>query len=276
MGTSRGTKLVKFHQNRDSTASVTGAQVVRLAAAISTALIWIGTVPATASTCDAEPARERIQTASLNYQRVPFGASRIDPTDTRYAWTSLWGEIRLYDGALVSSIDPALYQITRYTPAYSTGLTHSGRYLVFEPASYADRTIVDIRLAAAPELGGQRPGGSVLMQTRPGIGPFITGYRFQMAEPFGGRDTSLGLWRRTRSSGARTLLVLFTRRSELPGGYETRIVGRSDLAFALISQADTTHGGIWSFTLFTEATCPNAIAMLSYTWALYIPQIGRR
>ena len=70
--------------------------------------------------------------------------------------------------------------------------------------------------------------------------------------------------------------MFFTRQPDLPGGYYTRIVGRSDLAFSLISRTDLMHGGIWGITLFTEAECPNGIAMLDYMWVLYVSDFGRR
>lgn len=239
---------------------------------ISAASIALGAAPALATSCDAGAVREHIKSAGTDYRRVPFTASAIDPADPRYAWTSSWGNLRLERGFMLSSADPALYQIVRYTPVFSTAQIRSGHYLLFEPVSYSNRTVAEIRLAAAPELGGGAPIGTSLTEPRPGIGPAIAGYRFQMAERLGAASRAyLGLWRRTGASGARTLLVLFSRRPNRPDGYETRIVGRSDLAFSLISRTDTFHGGDWSFTLFTEATCPGRIAMLSYLWHLYIP-----
>jgi len=169
-----------------------------------------------------------------------------------------------------------LFQIARYAHVYSTALTRSGHYLLFEPVSYANRTISEIRRTAAPELGGAPAIGSVLTQARTGEGPVIAGYRFQMAERLMGDGQSyLGLWRRRGAVGARTVLVYFSRRPERPGGYETRIVGSSEQAFSLISEAGTLHGGAWSFTLFTEATCPGSIGVLRYVWMLYIPRATR-
>jgi hypothetical protein len=234
-------------------------------------LLYLPSAAASAP-CGTGAEREQVQNAGMDYQRVAFTASAVDTADPRYAWRSSWGNLRLERGFILSSADPALYQIVRYTPVFSTAQIRSGHYLLFEPVSYADRTIAEVRLAAAPELGGGPPIGTSLTEPRPGIGPAIAGYRFQMAERLGAESrTYLGLWRRTGSSGARTLLVLFSRRPNRPDGYETRIVGRSDLAFSLISRTDTFHGGDWSFILFTEATCPGRIAMLSYLWHLYIP-----
>ena len=228
-----------------------------------------------ASTCGAGLARERVLSPGLDYQRIPFAAQAIDPTDRRYAWTNSWGRVQLRHGSLISSADPALYQILRYTPTFSTALIRTGHYLAFEPVSLSDRRIVDIRLAAAPELTGGPSIGASLTQPRPGRGRVISGYRFQMAERLMGSGDSVGLWRNTGLSGARTRWSCSSPRLNRPGEYATRIIGRSDIAFSLISQTNTTHGGIWSFTLFTEAECPNGIAMLNYGWFLYVRDIGR-
>src|SRR3954471_5037136 len=219
--------------------------------------------------------RDHVRRADADYERIRLTVTRIAADDARYAWTSEWGGIRLEGGSALMSADPALYQITRYTHVYSTALTRTGHYLVFEPVSYADRTISEIRVAAAPELGGAPPIGAILTRPLPVEGPVIPGYRFQMAEPLSAEsDAYLGLWRRTRSTGPITLLAYFARRPGRPDGYETRVVGRSERAFSLISESDTMHGGAWSFTLFTEATCPGAIAMLRYVWMLYIPRVS--
>jgi hypothetical protein len=251
------------------------SQTLRLIAWIAATLPGLGAAPAFAAACGTG-ARQRVQGAGLDYQRVPFEASTIDPADLRYAWTNEWGSVRLVRGSLLTSTDPALYQIIRFVPIYSMALTRSGQYLQFDPAWYSDRAIDDVRVAVAPELINRRPIGSMLIRPRPGEGPSIAGYRFQMAERLFGSNDSLGLWRRIRGSGARTLLVLFSRRTGRPNEYTSRIVGRSDLAFSLLSQTESAHGGIWAFTLFTEAPCPNAIAMLSYRWVLHMPGTGRR
>jgi hypothetical protein len=250
------------------------SQILRPALLVAASLIGVGTAPAFASTCGTGAGREQIRGAGLDYQRVPFGASIIDPADSRYAWTSEWGSVRLVRGSLLTSTDPALYQIIRFLPIYSMALTRSGQYLQFDPAWYSDRAIDDIRVAVAPELINRRPIGSMLIQPRPGEGPSIAGYRFQMAERLFGSNDSLGLWRRIRGSGARTLLVHFSRRTDRPDEYTSRIIGRSNLTFSLLSRTESTHGGIWAFTLFTEADCPNRIAMLSYRWVLYVPDLS--
>jgi hypothetical protein len=233
-----------------------------------------GETPAFASACGPE-GRQQVGADGLSYQRVAATIAAVDPADSRYAWQDVWGRIRLDRGSLVSSADPALYQIVRFSPLYSTALTRSGYYLQFDPPLYGDRPIADIRLAAAPELINRRPIGSLLMQPRPGDGPVIAGYRFQMAEPLMGSSDFLGIWRRTGTAGAQSLLVLFSRQPDRPDGYATRLVGRSDLAFSTISQTDSMHGGIWSFTLFTEASCPAGVAMLSYRWVLSVPEVVR-
>jgi len=244
---------------------------LRLARALAIAGVVFAAGPAFAFACPAGPEREAVRDVGIDYERVPFTAAAVDRADPRFAWTNEWGNIALQRGATLSSADPALYQIARYTPVFSTGQTRSGSYLLFVPVSLSDRTLVDIRLAASPELGGGPPIGTSLSEPRPGDGPAIRGYRFQMAEPLpAGGNSYLGLWRRAGRSGARTLLVHFSR-PNARGEYVTRIVGRSDLAFSLISRIDTMHGGDWSFTLFTEADCPGRIEMLSYLWHLYIP-----
>jgi hypothetical protein len=244
---------------------------LRLAAALAIVNIGLAGAPLLASPCTADAGRQQVRAAGTDYERVPFTATAVDRADPRFAWTNEWGNIVLQRGATLSSADPALYQIARYTPVFSTGQTRSGSYLLFVPVSLSDRTLVDIRLAAEPELGGGPPIGTSLSEPRPSDGPAIPGYRFQMAEPLpAGGNSYLGLWRRAGRSGARTLLVHFSR-PNARHDYVTRIVGRSDLAFSLISRIDTLHGGDWSFTLFTEADCPGHIAMLSYLWHLYIP-----
>jgi hypothetical protein len=247
---------------------------LRIAHALALTSIGFAQAPAFASACVAGRGRERLRDAGRDYERIPFTASVIDRRNPRFAWTSEWGNITLERGTILSSTDPALYQIERYTPVFSTGQTRSGSYLLFVPVSLSDRTLVDIRLAAAPELGGGPPIGTSLSEPRPRDGPPIPGYRFQMAEPLpAGGNSYLGLWRRAGRSGARTLLVHFSR-PNARGDYVTRVVGRSDLAFSLLSRIDTLHGGDWSFTLFTEADCPGRIEMLSYLWHLYIPAIA--
>ena len=219
-------------------------------------LLGLGPAPAFAAACGTA-GRERVQGAGLDYQRIAFTASTIDPADPAYAWESLWGRIRLHRGSLISSPDPALRQIIRYAPiSYSTALLRSGHYLHFTEARSEDRTVTDLRLAAAPGLIDLRlPIGTLLMGTRAGSAPAISGYRFQMAERMMGMAGSIGLWRRTGTRGPRTLLVLFSPRTDRTGEQDTRIIGRSDLAFSLISQTDSMHGGIWFFTLFTDAPC---------------------
>lgn len=265
MGGRRGWASVKW---------IYSAGVLRVAFAIGPVALGVGGVPAFASACDSERRREHVLAAGSDYQRITFSASAVEPADGQYAWVSEWGQIRLERGFRIASGDPALYQIVRYTPVYSTALTRSGYYLQFERASSSNRTITDIRLAAAPELTGGPPIGNSLTEPRPGTGPAIAGYRFQMAERLAAESGAyLGLWRRTGAAGSRTLLVHFTRGRRT--GDATRIVGRSDLAFSLISQTDTFHGGDWSFTLFTEGSCPGGIEMLSYSWFLYIPRAVR-
>lgn len=239
-------------------------------------MLGLGAAPAFASACSAA-GRERIQGPGLDYQRIAFTASTIDPADPAYAWESLWGRIGLDSGSLVSTADPAPYQLVQYDPwAYGIGLIRTGQYIQFGPTTHADRTVAEIRLAAAPQMFmAGREIGPPLMRGRPGTGPSIANYRFQMAVPLMGSADALGLWRRTGSTGARTLMVLFSPRRDPPGGYHTRIVGRSNLAFSLISRTWSQHGGDWGFTLITEARCPGPIAILRYGWFLYVPDISR-
>jgi hypothetical protein len=252
------------------------ARSSRLALPLVVASIGFAQAPAFASACEAAAGREQLRDAGRNYERIPFTASVIDRRNPRFAWTSEWGDIRLERGTILSSTDRAIYQIERYMPVFSLGRVGSGQYIHFMPVSSGDRTLVEIRLAAAPLMDDAASIESRLSEPRPRSAPEIPGYRFQMAEDLVGMSrTYLGLWRRTGSSGARTLLVIFSPNRDSPGGYATRIVGRSDLAFSLISQIDTIHGGDWSFTLFTEADCPGRIEMLSYLWHLYIPRTGQ-
>lgn len=238
--------------------------------------IALVSTPAPGAACSIA-GRERVQGAGIDYQRVAFTASAIDPADPHYAWESMWGRIELHRGSLISSPDPAPRQIIRYAPiSYSTALLRSGHYLHFTSARSEDRTITDLRLAAAPGLIDPRlPIGTLLRGPRPGAGPAISGYRFQMAEQMMGMAGSIGLWRRTGTRGPRTLLVLFSPRTDRTGEQDTRIIGRSDLAFSAISQTDSMHGGIWFFTLFTDAPCPRDVAMLTYMWVLYVPDLRR-
>jgi hypothetical protein len=252
------------------------SQTLRLIAWVAAALLSPSQAPAFAAACGTGE-RERVQATGIDYQRILFTASTIDPADPHYAWQSLWGRIELHRGSLISSPDPALRQIIRYAPiSYSTALLRSGHYLQFTEARSEDRTVTDIRLAAAPGLIDPHfPIGTMLTRPRLGTGPAISGYRFQMAEQMMGMAGSIGLWRRTGTRGPRTLLVLYSPRTDRRGEQDTRIIGRSDLAFSAISQTDSMHGGIWSFTLFTEAPCPQAVAMLTYRWVLYIPDLRR-
>jgi hypothetical protein len=224
--------------------------------------------------CDAVASRERIRDSGLDYQRLRFTSSNVAAEAPGYTIVPDAGQIQFEGGVTITSPDPDLYRLWRYDPSFSHGLLRSGQSLVFKRVALGDRTIREIRLAASPGSAGAPDMGRRSLTPRPGRAPRIPGYRLQMAERLIA-GSYLGLWRRSGSAGANSLLVYFREMPEGSGRYRTQIIGRSDLSFALVSLADSLHGN-WGFTLITEAACGQPLRMLDYGWYPRPPQRGDR
>lgn len=236
----------------------------RLLLALWLALPAVVAAQSPATRCTSPPPRESVRVGVLHYERVPLTFSAISSEDRNFALAAEQGQIQFTGGATFASGDPTLYQMWRYDPIFSYGVIRSGQSIVFRHLRPSDPGSPEIRLAASPESAGIPDTGRRWLRPRPAEGPHIPGYRFQIAERLY-PDSFLGLWRRSGSTGARTLLVYVRELPDRATRYRTHIVARSELAFSLISFADELHGN-WGFKLFTEATCPQPITMLSYTW----------